>query len=81
MQTPTRTPILTTSDQNFWDSIPHGWFKETALPPHFRNRRFRCERLQLLGLLRTRVVGQYPTVWREWSKLPVEVAQSTDVAE
>ena len=48
---------LTEVDKKFLAKCPKGWFEIDDLSPFIRNRRYRCQRLEELGYLESKVTG------------------------
>jgi hypothetical protein len=60
---------LTAADSEALAALPAGeWFAAMHLP--INRPQYRCERLQKLGKLQHRVIGEYPHFVSEYRKLP-----------
>lgn len=58
---------LTAVDVEVLSKPPSGWFSAEHLP--FNRPMYRCERLEQLGKLQSRVLGAYPNIYREYKRL------------
>lgn len=61
---------LTKADIESLSLLPSGWFSAEHLP--FNRPMYRCERLERLGKLQSRVLGTYPNIYREYKRLDRE---------
>lgn len=63
-------PALTPADVDALALLPEsGWIEFRSLP--FNRPSYRCERLELAGVLESRVVGEYPVLHREYRRVKV----------
>lgn len=63
------TKPLTATDNAILKRLPEGWFQARDLPIDITRRDYRCERLEEAGLLKSKVVGEYPALHREYCKV------------
>ena len=57
---------LTPADNDALDRMPTGWFSALDLDSMIHRPAYRCERLEGIGVLESRVVGVYPHLRREY---------------
>lgn len=63
------TEALTATDSETLAALPAGeWFTAVHLP--INRPQYRCKRLEVRGMLESRVTGEYPNLCREYRKLP-----------
>ena len=60
--------VLTRADKAAIERIPDGWFNALNLSYMVRAKEFRCGRLEKMGILESRIVGEYPKLSREYRK-------------
>ena len=60
---------LTEADEDALRRMPEGWFSVRAVPYMVRNARYRCDRLEVRGKLKSRVVGEFPDIETQWIKI------------
>ncbi|MEA8592286.1 hypothetical protein PZT57_26930 [Pseudomonas aeruginosa] len=73
---PTKPPkALTAADKEALRELPaSGWFEVAHLP--INRPSYRCERLEEAGFLETRVVGQWPSLKREYRRIDPQTSQN-----
>lgn len=62
------TKSLSLADEAARRILPEGWFRIGDLPSELLRPAYRCERLEKAGVLKSRVVGQFPSLHREYHK-------------
>jgi hypothetical protein len=60
---------ITDADRYALTKMPEGWFKPGDLPYLVRSPHFRCQRLEQLGQLERRIMGEIPDLWSEYRKI------------
>lgn len=70
------TKPLTATDEAILKRSPEGWFQPRDLPTDITRREYRCERLEEAGVLKSKVVGEYPALYREYCKIRIEDKES-----
>lgn len=71
---------LTANDRDALAAMPLGWFEALRLPyPRVRRAEYRCSRLERMGLLERRVVGEYPHLRTEFRLRPISALQAAAI--
>lgn len=61
---------LTEADQDALTRMPEGWFKASELEFMVKRPFYRCERLEGLGALESRITGTFPDLVQEYRRTP-----------